>query len=233
MSLPLALPTSLNILELLKDGHHFAELHGNNTHIINAITGVRYVMPTRQTTPLHFNEHVQPDGTTWYVAEGLSENHLESRDSIPYNPILVDVICQRIAEGGALTVILKEDDKLPTYAMFSRWRRAYPYIDEHMEKARRDRAEAMRDRAIEAAESADEDNVAAQSLKHNAYKWAAGVDDARFSPKAKVEATLTVPTQIIVHTGIDRSPEREVHGAPEEVKELAQVPEQDPIPGEG
>lgn len=93
---------------------------------------------------------------------------------------------------------------MPSYATLCRWRRIHPWIDERLHEARIDRAERLRDEAMELIEGTiDKDEVAAVTLKHKAKVWAAGVDDPnRYSPKAKIEATVNNPTQILVYTGI-------------------------------
>jgi hypothetical protein len=107
-------------------------------------------------------------------------------------------------EGESLAKICKREG-MPPYHVVSRWRRDSGEFKEMMEMARVDRAEMLRDKAMEEAEQADETDVASRKLKHDAYKWAAGVDDhARYSPKAKVEGTINLPTQIVISTGISR-----------------------------
>lgn len=122
-----------------------------------------------------------------------------------YNPAIIDMMCAKIAEGGSLSDLC-ETPGFPSYALLCRWRRAEPWINEALDMARKDRAEYMRDRALkEALAARDKNDAPAQALKTETYKWAAGVDDGKYSPKAKVEATVNQPTQIIVVTGIDRT----------------------------
>jgi hypothetical protein len=122
-----------------------------------------------------------------------------------YNPAVVDLICQRIVDGMSLTDVCRLPN-MPTYAVLCRWKRAQPWIEEALEAARRDRAESLRDQAVAEAMLADEDNASAQRLKSDMLKWAAGVDHEKYNPKSKVDMTVTAPTQIIVATGIDRTP---------------------------
>lgn len=108
---------------------------------------------------------------------------------------------------------------MPSYTTFCRWRREHPWIEEHIERARRDRAEHYRDKVLLEAEIAtsSKDPINATNTKIDAYKWAAGIDKPEvYSPKAKLEATVNVPTQIIVATGIDRSRPVDVHVPPQE-----------------
>lgn len=201
---------TIDLVELVKDGRHFAEKRGERIHIIDSVTGnsiVIYTDAQNGQVPTHFLESALPNGSTVWIQEGINPVVGGMRE-ITFNPITVDIILQKIAEGGSLTSICKLPG-FPTYPTFCRWKRQHPWIEEALDSARRDRAEFLRDEAMRQALEADEDNVSAQSLKHEALKWGAGVDHAKYSPKAKVEATLNVPTQIIVSTGIDRTPPAE------------------------
>lgn len=136
------------------------------------------------------------------------EKKLEVGRHQPYSMHLVAAVCEQVAQGESLTKVCKKQG-MPSYRQFCLWRKMHPEINEMLEEARRDRAEALRDMALEEAlKTEDKDEAVVQRLKHEAYKWAAGVDDQRFSPRAKVEATLNAPMQIVLHTGIDRSPQQ-------------------------
>lgn len=102
---------------------------------------------------------------------------------------------------------------MPSYPTLRAWAKQHPWIDEHLNQARRDRAETLRDKAVFTAETSEsKDPIDSAALKVDTYKWAAGVDNEKYNPKTKVEATISTPTQIVVYTGIDRS-EREVSGS--------------------
>ena len=194
-----------NINDLLSDGTHFAEARGAEHHIINSLTGlVVMVTPARAgTVPLRYTERRHPTGEVYWTYEQATEVVTIHARTL-YNPAIVDIICSRIVEGQSLTDICRQPD-IPSYVTLCRWRRQHPYINEMLEQARRDRAEAMRDKALSEALAADEDNVAAQRLKTDVLKWAASVDDpAKYSPKTKVDATVAVATKILIDTGINR-----------------------------
>lgn len=202
--------SSVNILDLLKDGKHFSEKRGDKIHIIDSLTGksvVIYSDPRTSHIPTQFQQ--LEDGT--YVQLGV--NILPERREVVYNPVTVDLLCQLIAGGMGLTRAC-EHPGMPTYTTVCRWRRHHSWIDEALEQARRDRAEWHRDQALAEAEAASgRDPISGAQLRVDTHKWAAGVDHSRYSPKAKVEATITAPTQIIVHTGIPRevaAPTRDV-----------------------
>lgn len=171
-----------------------------------------------ETKPSPFESQIQQEKkkTFWYYNKNRHKYELidittgmvvsekaELSVTYEYNPLVVDIICQKILEGGSLSQICGQPN-MPSYAIFCRWRREHPVIESQLELARKDRAEALRDKALEFADDADEDNATSQKLKHDAYKWAAGIDDSRYSPKAKVEASVTMPTMIVLNTGIDR-----------------------------
>lgn len=191
--------------ELVGDGRHFARQGPyGSTEVIDSITGKCVLVIGSISSPLNLEKRVLPNGEELWVDKSLP-TLVPHKNTMPYHPWIIDVICEKLANRGSLTKICQEPD-MPSYTLLSRWRRVHPEIDEMFARARADRAEAHRDQAMEEADNADEDNVMAQTLKHNAHKWAAGVDDTKYSPKAKIEATLQAPTQIIVNTGIDRTP---------------------------
>jgi hypothetical protein len=158
-------------------------------------------------------KHELPDGSTIFLEKGLNPDHVAYQPRA-YNvsKLVIEVICQKIAEGGSLTKICKQPS-MPSYAIFSRWRRENPWIEEMIGKARLDRAEYMRDLALDEAIGASEDEVGAHRLRVDTFKWAASIDDAaKYSPKTKVQAEITSPLQIMVSTGIIRR-EEEAHGS--------------------
>ena len=211
-------PDPMNINDLLRAGTHFAETRGEHIHIINSSTGVTEIVLTKDRKHVHSNsslvEHKLQDGSSVWAPTGVNPV-VGGERAVMFSPLVVDLICAKLVEGGALSRICQEGG-MPTYATLCAWRRAHKWIDERLEQARRDRAEYLRDQALEEAMGADEDNALAQKLKHDALKWAAGVDHEKYNPKTKIDAVVSAPTQIIVHTGISR----EVHDARETPKEI-------------
>ena len=205
---------TLNITELLRDGRHFAEKRGDRVHIVDSLTGNTHVLFTDAQDgkqPTKFLEYVAPNGVKTWIEEGVELAVTGGRMVVAFSPQIISIICQKIAEGAAITEICKEEG-MPRYAQLRLWARQHPWIDKEFDQARRDRAETMRDKALTTAETAvAKDPGFAASLKIDTYKWAAGVDHEKYNPKTKVEATLNTPTQIVVFTGIDRTAqEREV-----------------------
>lgn len=194
------------IEDLLQDGKHFAERVGTDLHIINSLTGEATVImpPPTNTTTIKYVERRLPSGNScWVYDNGVQVE--EVRQNTVYNPAVVDLICQRIVDGMSLTDVCKLPG-MPSYAVLCRWKRQEAWIEGALDQARRDRAEALRDQAVEEAMAADEDNAVPQRLKVDTLKWAAGTDHERYNPKSKVDMTVTAPTQIIVQTGVDRTP---------------------------
>lgn len=199
--------TSEDILDLLRDGRHFANKVGFLTQIIDSLTGdivVQYTEADKGGLPVALERNVLPTGETVWTENGRTLDLVSPRTSV-YTPVVLDILCQRVAEGGAITEICKQPD-MPTYNVLCRWRREHPEINLALEMARKDRAESMRDKALKTAEGAEgKDPISGDQLRVDTYKWAASTDDAaRYSPKAKVEATVSVPTIIQVNTGIER-----------------------------
>lgn len=195
----------IDILALIKDGTHFASKQGAYIHIINSLTGRtvcvhKELAAMTDKTPMVVK--TLPDGTAIYTQANVQLS--EVRETA-YSLVLLDLICGEIAKGGSLTKICNGKSGMPDYETFRRWRRQHTEVDKALADARLDRAEYMRDKAMAEAEDATEDDINVRKFKHEAAKWSAGVDDGRYSPKAKVEATLSAPTQIVVMTGIDRS----------------------------
>lgn len=149
-------------------------------------------------------EHTLPSGEKIRMQKGIDPGLLVHTQAEPFSQYLVDIICTLVAEGGSLTEICTRQG-MPKYTTLCRWRRQHPHIQEQLDQARRDRAEYLRDQALKEAEgSTSRDPIGAHALRVDTYLKAASFDDAKYSPKAKIEANITAPTQIIVSTGITR-----------------------------
>ncbi len=227
---------SPDLSKLLEDGSHFARQNRSTLEIINTYNGKLVAILAIDANPsTTTNEKVVlPNGETAWKDTNLPEEFLlaASRGVVPYSPWIIDVIAEKIANGAKITELCKLSG-MPSYAVLCNWRNKYPDVEEKLERAKLDRAEYHRDKAISSAEEADEDNIGTFNLKHNAHKWAAGLDNPKYSPKAKVEATLNVPTQIVVNTGINRQPIQDspVQGSAREVDEVGE--DQGTVGGDG
>lgn len=207
-NLPVPTP-NLNILELLRAGTHFAEKRGDRTHVIDCKTGETFILYSNNTTgmPTNLELVVLADGTKCWIQGPLVESTKHVPAQVSFSPLVIDLMCQRITEGVGLTELCGTEG-FPTYTTFCRWRREHTWIEEHLERARRDRAETYRDKIKATAEAAisTKDPINATNLKIDAYKWLASTDKPdTYSPRAKMEATINVPTQINIITGIDRT----------------------------
>lgn len=208
---PPELSNKIDILELLRDGRHFSQEVDGKIHIIDSLTGL-LVCVLNKSSAMQASPGVlvpiEQEGRTIYVESGLQ---LPTRTPLyQYNPVILDMICNMVASGQSLSKVCALPG-FPSYSVLCRWRRDHPEVNAAIENARRDRAEVMRDAVLEQAERTMEDSigrkdeVAALGVLLDATKWATGIDNEKFNPKAKVEATVNVPTQIIVHTGINRN----------------------------
>jgi len=142
------------------------------------------------------------------VEEDIRERPATLKLATAYSELILEIICNQLVEGKSIKEICAAPD-MPSYSTLCSWKRNIPGVEDKLHQAREDRAEYLRDEAMEEILECDEDTVASASAKHKALVWAAGVDNARYSPKAKLEATLVAPTQIIVNTGIRRDDEGE------------------------
>lgn len=126
-----------------------------------------------------------------------------------YNPLVLDLLCQRIVEGKGVTEVCKESG-MPSYNTLCKWRRQYPEVGVAIENAKRERAEILRDKIMVKAErtyaskEGTRDEVPALAVLVDATKWTTAVDNEKYNPKAKIEANIAMPTVIQVVTGISR-----------------------------
>lgn len=217
----------LDLTALLADGRHFSERRGDRVYVIDSLTGNTIVMyaetPTR--VPTQFVPHTTDDGVTTWIQEGLQPAAVDEARQVLFSPAIIHLMCNEIALGKSVTKLCGTPP-FPTYPVLRKWARVHPWIDEEIERARRDRAEHFRDRVIEEAENSEshKDPILASQLKVDTYRWAASMDHERYNPKTKVEATLNTPTVIQVITGINRDPTPGVREV---------TPEQIPTPGVG
>lgn len=200
---------TVNFLDLLRSGTHFAEERGDYVYILESKTGVTLAIQPKKNPGATLSPKTLEDGSTLWCEPDFTPRPYLHHEAV-YSPITLDIICQRIAEGMSITDICKTQG-MPTYSTLTRWRRLHPEVQEALAQARIDRAEAFRDKAVKEAASAEgKDPISGPALRVDTYKWAASVDDPqRYSQKAKIEAQINMPTQIIVETGIRR--EHEAH----------------------
>lgn len=203
--------TFLNFDELLRAKTHKARSNGAFIHIFNTTTGVTEFILRKNSTGVATQMVERTiDGHSVLVEEAIEMLPTAVKLSVPYSGVLLDLICEKVVEGLSLKKIC-EMPGMPSYATLSHWRRNIAEVDERLAQAREDRGEYLRDLAMEAIEGMDEDNVASSTARHKAMVWAAGVDNSRYSPKAKIDATISNPTQILVYTGIGEPQNGQTH----------------------
>lgn len=199
---------AIDLNSLLTDGRHFARKNElQATEIIDSITGKIIAVIRDPNLPPKLVKKTMPNGEEAWFDESLGDHVVAQvgKGLVAYHPWIVDIICEKLSGGSSLKRICEEAG-MPSYAVFMQWRRKYPTVDESLNKARQDRAEYLRDKAMEEADIQDHgDKVAAAKLRHEINKWGAGVDDARYKDKAKVEVGVSAPIVFRISTGIDRN----------------------------
>lgn len=163
--------------------------------------------------------YIMPDGKEILLDKTVPKDALSESKPYKYHPWIVDRFCQLVAEGKSITKICSLPD-MPSYAVLCSWRRKYPEVERKISEARLDRTEWLRDQALDEALEVVDHKFPTQAarLKFDALTWAAGVDNPKYSPKAKVEASITAPVQIVIATGVpDKDPIKEAREAPMEV----------------
>lgn len=197
--------TAVSFDELIRSKTHKVRVVGPTLHVYNISTGVTEYILKKEYSKNARTKLVPHtiEGQLVYIEEDIRERTVTVPLVSAYSEVILEIICNYIVEGKSLKEICAMPD-MPSYTTLCSWKRNIPGVEEKIAIAREDRGEYLRDMALEAVRDTDEDTVGVDTLKHKALVWAAGVDNARYSPKAKIEATLTAPTQIIVNTGIRR-----------------------------
>lgn len=150
---------------------------------------------------------VEIDGRTVMVQVGLTNPTLTVTKSCPYSQVLADIICQKLIEEMSLSEVCKLPG-FPTLSMVARWRKDNKDFDDMIRYARKVRAERLRDRLMEIAESAihgTKDDVPGKKLAVEALQWACEKDSPEeYGSKVKIEGQALVA--LMVNTGISREP---------------------------
>jgi hypothetical protein len=157
--------------------------------------------------PVELIEVTREDGSKVTVQKNiaLDEKTLGIRGA-KMTPLLVDVLCSRVAGGESLKKISEEAD-MPSYAMISKWAAEDEKFAEKLERARASRAEYYAEKAVEVAEDAMPTLAGVAKAKlHVDTLWKAAEADKpqRFSPKLKVTGEIKHAHSLVVDTGIRR-----------------------------
>lgn len=153
-----------------------------------------------------------PDGTKILAPVSVPAETLDAYLGINngFNPVVGDLLAQKITEGSPLTKACKELGL--SYALVCRWKRQNKDFAQLLAEAKQDRAEALRDEALTLVDNAAEDSdaISKARLQADTRKWAAASDDPQnYSGKAKVENNPVGSVTIVISTGINRE-ERDV-----------------------
>lgn len=197
-----------------KDGQTFAYMNDKGQiEVIDVRTGkILAIQTTREELlvkkPEEFVEYTLESGDKVLVEKNVSAPDLSTNRRLPYSPLVVDLICQKIAEGQSLTSVCRNPG-FPSYALLCRWRRENPGINDMLNEARRDRAEQIHDRIMDEvvadAQAVTKDDIPGVKLKFDALKWLTQVGDQdRYGQKQQISGKVDVKTAIVVDTGIRR-----------------------------
>lgn len=174
---------------------------------IDLATGKLLAIGSGTSDPLahreYYDEVTLANGEIVLLEKGADLTLARGHRSWAFDQTIADLFCQKVAEGMGVTKACGQQG-MPPYPIVCRWKRERPDFARQLDEARKDRAEHLRDRAIDTAELADEDSVQADRLKVDTYKWAAGMDDQNRYGVKKVQFDADTPLQIVVNTGIVR-----------------------------
>jgi hypothetical protein len=127
-----------------------------------------------------------------------------------YSPQFAEIICQNIADGKSLTATLKMPG-FPKAGIIGQWKAAHPEFAEALEMAKKMRAEIAHDMILDSIKTEgilDKDSVPGAKHKLDKLKYIAEKNDPdTYGQKTKISGDKNAPLQIVVDTGIRRSPE--------------------------
>lgn len=121
----------------------------------------------------------------------------------PFDEATVARVVEYYGLGLSLAKIAQQE-ACPSYSTLVYWIKTHPSFRKQLEECEAARALYYRDKALEAAEAADEpESVPAERLRFDAYKWAAETaDPAKFGKKTVVSGDAQRPIQFVIHTGV-------------------------------
>jgi hypothetical protein len=145
----------------------------------------------------------------------------------PYSKTTTELIMKYVAEGKSISEVGRMPG-MPPHGTIFRWMSMHADFKLKIMNAREVRGFAMEEKALEAAELADEDNVASQKLKVDTYKWVAEVNNPEvYGKRTKLTGDVNNPIQFVVETGIRRNeePAIEVDSKKESGDDIPVLPE--------
>jgi hypothetical protein len=118
-----------------------------------------------------------------------------------YSILIADIICDRIRAGETLQSICR-DKEMPSISRFYHWLALQPGLRIRYEQARKQRADAFHDRALELALSMpSKDEVPGVKLAVDTLKWAAEKASPDYYGKQEKVAGGT-SINVTLHTGV-------------------------------
>lgn len=163
-------------------------------------------MPRKSTHGLKFRK-IQDAAGNWHrVPVGIDRaDYFASLapGRVPFTLEIADQIVSLYTECKSLEAVAKEVGV--TRAVIYFWMARHADFKLRVKAAREIRGFVAEDKAIQAAEEADEDNVQAQRLKAETYRWAAAVNNPEVhGTKTKIVGDPNQPVSFIIDTGIRR-----------------------------
>ena len=117
------------------------------------------------------------------------------RSSVRYSDKLGDEICQRIACGEPIRLILA-DLHMPNWDTLGKWTKKYPEFEKKYDLANKRAAEWTANKILELAKKAEEDprNAKGYSVAAELLRWQAAIRDSKkYSEKIIQDVTYHVP----------------------------------------
>lgn len=165
---------------------------------------------------VRFHQVLDGDGTLVTVPKGTNPDILPRKEDWVYCETTATHILHRISEGATIEKISREPG-FPSRHVIFRWLQKYPEFAVGMKEARKARADYFADKAIETAEQATVEEVAADRLRVDTYKWGAEVGDRETYGKAtKISGDAASPLAFVIETGV-RLPEDDAKPVTSEV----------------
>jgi hypothetical protein len=150
-----------------------------------------------------------PEGPV-YLERGIGPAYLRRMNQKRFSAIHADLICEKITQGR--TLLKACEDLNLDYATICRWKREHPAFANSLEDAKRDRAEAFHDEAIDTSIGSFDPKLKVETLK-----WAAEKGNAeKFGNKTKIVGDPNAPLSFIIDTGIRRPGDPGYVAPPEE-----------------
>lgn len=142
---------------------------------------------------------LEVDGREIYIERGIDPAIFYKINRIPYSDTIASLICEKVVAGEGSVKTIVESFGIP-YSIYSFWRKTIPGFRKMVDEAKKDRADAFQDKALETSEKSQDPKLMIDTLK-----WAAEVDNPeKYGKKTQVTAKVETVSKIIIDTGIRR-----------------------------